>query len=127
MNWSVVNRLKAKRKAEGVCIYCGGKLDTEYLYCSKCNEKVNKMQNNWILEKHNKGYCANCNKILDREGWFCIDCANDLKLKARIRNAERKANGLCIQCGRPTDGKTYCQRCLDMRMDRYYNNKNKTV
>lgn len=35
----------------------------------------------------------------------------------------RKEQGLCVQCGEKTDGYSYCKRCRDMRMKRYYNKK----
>lgn len=121
-----MQELRTRRKEQGLCVYCGGELDKEGIYCSECTGKTNKMKHDWVLERHNKGYCVNCNNLMDREnGWFCIECAKKLNTRAKIRNAYRKANHLCIQCGESSDDYSYCQRCRDMRMERYWRKKNK--
>lgn len=121
-----MGNLRKLRRDNNLCLYCGGELDKEGIYCNKCTSKINKMKHNWVLERHSKGYCVNCNKKIDREkGWFCSECTKKLNTRAKIRNAYRRANGLCVQCGETSGDYSYCQRCRDMRMKRYWEKKNK--
>lgn len=115
--------LRKQRKAKGLCVSCGKSMDREGYYCNECNEKYNEYKHNHVCKYHTEGKCVNCGKEIDRQGWFCCDCAQRLKLRARKRSAYRRANGLCVQCGEPTALGSYCQRCRDMRMERYRRKK----
>lgn len=106
------------------CKYCHGELDREGIYCSNCRKITNMWKMDWCKKQVSNGFCSNCNSKLDREGWFCSKCCENLKLKARVRNIERRLKGLCVQCGDTAEGgRSYCRRCLDMRMTRYYKKK----
>lgn len=118
-----MKELRKSRKENNLCISCGGVKDREGAYCIKCNDRYNKLKYGYTLKNVENGKCATCSKPLDREGWFCKSCANKLNTRAKERSAYRRLNNLCVQCGTPTDGGSYCQRCRDMRMDRYRNNK----
>ena len=117
--------MKAIRDArikEGLCVSCGKSLDREGSYCEDCNKHYNELKRNYNITDKNDGICTNCGKTRDREGWFCKKCAEYLRLRARTRSAERRGAGLCVQCAEPCEG-SYCQRCRDMRMERYRRNK----
>ena len=116
----LMEKLRNERKANGLCVQCGVRLDRVGRYCEKCNDAANIIKRKRCIWLYSVGFCTNCAEPMDREGWFCLKCANNLKLKARIRNTERRLRGLCIQCGVWADGYSYCQRCRDMRMERYY-------
>lgn len=118
-----MGNIKAERKSKGLCPYCGNILDRSGYCCESCKEYHNTWNKNYVLKKLENGQCSSCGKELDREGWFCKACAKRLNNRATIRAAERRANNLCVQCGTPTDGGSYCNRCRDMRMKRYYKKK----
>ena len=118
-----MDRLRNERKANGLCAQCGTKLDRIGRYCKKCNTSGNINKHKRCLKLYAIGLCTTCAEPLDRDGWFCSRCANNLKLRARVRDTERRLKGLCVQCGAWADGYSYCQRCRDMRMERYYSKK----
>lgn len=114
---------RRRRKAEGLCVSCGKSMDREGAYCIACNKKYNEYKYNIAHKRHEENKCSSCGKPLDRKGWLCSECLKKLKLHARERSAYRRANGLCVQCGKPTELGSYCQRCRDMRMERYRRKK----
>jgi predicted amidophosphoribosyltransferase len=121
-----MSELKNTRKENGLCEQCGTVLDRVGSCCIRCNNNNNKSKHNGSLKLHEEGKCVNCGNILDREGWFCKECMKKANAHARERNARRRANGKCVQCGVKIELGSYCQRCLDQRMDRYWNKKNGT-
>lgn len=106
------------RKINGLCVYCGKKLDRKGSHCIDCNDLYNTWKRLGKLEKHEDGKCVNCYQVMDREGWFCKVCVKKLRDWARIRVAERRENGLCPQCGEKSEEYIYCRRCLDQLKER---------
>lgn len=115
-----MGKKQRERRIQGLCAYCGGKMDREGYLCSKCNDQSNEWKHNRVLELHNNSKCVNCSQNLDREGWFCKECAAKLNSHSKVRNAFRRANGLCIQCGSPSEGYYYCIRCRNLKNERYW-------
>lgn len=114
---------KSDRKTFGLCLYCGKEKESELNNCKKCNDLINKWKREWSNNCHENNKCTNCNKPMDREGWLCNTCLKTAKIKAKTRNEIRRKMGLCVQCAAPSDLYRYCQRCRDMRMDKYYKKK----
>ncbi len=110
--------VRKARKAEGICLYCGGVIDREGCHCSACNNRYNEWKKDHGIKYHEEGKCTNCGKDVDTNGWLCRECANKANAHGRERNAYRRANSLCVQCGESTDGHSQCRRCLDMLADR---------
>lgn len=120
-----MSKLKDQRRKNNLCAYCGGPMDREGYYCTKCNDLNNFMKYVCVEQYHEDGICTTCRKPMDRVGWLCSECLSKLNNRAKIRSAERRSLGLCVQCGQPSQGFRYCQRCRDQRMDRYNKKKNK--
>ncbi len=117
-------KLRDRRKSQGLCQYCGNKLDRKGICCTACNKQYNIWKEEYRTNLIRNARCIQCGKSLDREGLYCSTCCKDYKLKARIRYAERREMGLCVQCGEQAEeGRKYCRKCLDQRMERYYKNK----
>lgn len=116
--------LRKERKANFMCVQCGGYLDREGIYCIRCNSlnRISKLK--FRQKKIAARKCLCCNKDMDRKGLFCNKCIIYYRTLARARNAYRRDNGLCVQCGAAADGYSYCQRCRDMRMDRHWKKVN---
>jgi hypothetical protein len=125
-----MKNLREYRKQNNMCINCGKIKDREGYYCTVCNEKYNKLKHKYTLKHHTEGKCSNCGNILDRNNnkgeaaWFCSECTKKLRHISNSRSAIRRSNSLCVQCGVYVDGYSYCQKCRDERMDRYYKKKN---
>ena len=118
-----MQKLRNNRKENNLCVSCGVTNDREGYYCVNCNDKYNTWKRAHKMKYHQEGRCVTCGNVLDRVGWFCIKCTSNLKLRARIRSEERRLNSLCVQCGVKVDSGSYCRRCLDMRMDKYWKKK----
>lgn len=118
-------KIRKERIEKGLCPYCGNPIDREGYCCKYCNKYHHKLNRERAIRNIENNRCSSCGKTLDREGWFCISCAKKLNNRATIRSAERREKNLCVQCGTPTDGYSYCKRCRDMRMAKYYAKKDK--
>jgi len=118
MKGMLIMTIKETRKTEGLCLYCGGKIDREGPHCKSCNDKYNEWKRNHTQYYHIVGKCTNCGKEVNRDGWLCRECANKANAHGRERNAYRRANNLCVQCCSPTDGHSQCRDCLDKLADR---------
>lgn len=118
-----MDELRKERKNKGLCVQCGIVLDRIGIYCIRCNDSNNKSKGILVHKLHEEGKCTTCGQILDREGYLCKKCIGKLDTHSNERNAYRRDKRLCVQCGKPSDSYSYCQRCRDMRMDRYRRNK----
>lgn len=115
--------VRNQRKEKGLCVQCGIALDREGIYCKRCNDNNRKSKDRYREELEMAGLCLQCAKPVGREGLFCRPCLTVSNRKANIRNAERRLLGLCVRCGQPAEGYSYCQRCRDLRMDKYWTKK----
>lgn len=121
------------RIAAGVCIECGGELDTNGKVCSKCREKKREEQRADREFYRSHGICPYCRteRIFGSEG-ACPECrakfenANERHRKKNREKCreqsnayhrkyyhERKEKGICVRCGKypAKEGGTYCVRC----------------
>jgi predicted amidophosphoribosyltransferase len=115
--------LKDLRRKLDLCIACGIELDRNGIYCITCNNIYNGLKHDYTLQLYQNGLCTNCTQPMDRKGWMCKTCCKKLNNRGKIRAQFRRDNKLCVQCGIPITEYTYCRKCLDARMDRYWKNK----
>jgi hypothetical protein len=118
-----MEKIRQARKDLGVCITCGKSKDREGYSCISCNDKNNKLKYKRTLRLHQEGKCTNCFQVMDRKGWFCQKCLCELRIRGKELATFRRMNHLCVQCGESVLEGSYCRRCLDMRMNRYWNKK----
>lgn len=127
---------RARWRDEGRCTRCGRERDDpEKVMCAKCrdymhiirhNDAENAKERRDMLREH--GICTRCGiRYAEPLRAWCYVCAkkhrrytagNETQIaRAKERREERRAAGLCIDCGRPSDGKSRCPRCTEMRRD----------
>lgn len=128
--------LMEKYRQSGKCSRCGKALDDDkHKTCAKCREvrkqyreKSKARLKAMYYERKEAGMCVRCGKTWAEPGKVCCQKCLDMgKIekkrydpngeKHRALRDYRKANGLCIDCGRPSEGRTRCRRCNDMRAD----------
>lgn len=126
---------RARWRGEGKCTRCGGDRDSEKTMCAKCREYMHDIRREgaeYAKERRDafreKGICTRCGiRYAEPLRAWCYVCAkkhrqytagNERQIeRSKKRRDERKAAGLCIDCGRPSDGKSRCPRCTEMRRD----------
>lgn len=122
-------RVRAERKASGLCTRCGGKLDDpKKSTCFNCREYLKDRRAKFLL----LGICPVCGKErICGEEKMCISCADKHREKDRIKRENneqlkeskriygrelvksRKEQGLCPRCGKRkmTQGFQTCALC----------------
>lgn len=57
--------------------------------------------------------CSRCKTMLADDYFYqsCEKCRDKQKIQVRQNQLKRIKNGLCQRCGKPTEGKTYCEKC----------------
>jgi hypothetical protein len=98
-------------------------MDRVGVRCIKCNEMQNQIKLKHIEKKHNQKRCTNCGKEMDRDGWICLMCCEKSKIVSKIRAQERRERSECVQCGTPITEHKYCDRCRELRRNRYWQRK----
>lgn len=127
-------KTRIKRIEMGVCLSCGGKLDTNGKWCNKCREKENeksKLDRNFYLSN---GICPYCRKEkIFKDEHACPECrakrANiaskgrekhrieynaNMRMSRSIQRKERKELQICTRCGKrkASINHSYCEQCL---------------
>lgn len=121
-----------RRKAQGLCVKCGGKPAEGRVLCQQCLDKAKTYRQE--VRKMCKKYsiCPRCgkNKLFGDEK-TCPEClakAMEINRKWKSNNdwyrkdiKRLKEQGLCRSCRkrRVEAGKTYCSACLAKRRERY--------
>ena len=128
--------IRDRRRAKGLCTYCGKPVDRDGMLCTECLEKtkIYNAERREILIA--SGICPICgkNNIFPNEK-SCPECkarsANNLakSLEKRVdynRSVyeKRKEAGLCPRCGKnkPKEGGKWCEECLAKKR-RWYKRK----
>lgn len=116
-----VQRMRDKRKEQGLCIYCGNPIDTEGSRCTECKKKFNNARNKDRKFLQSIGICPRCqkNKLYGDEKQ-CPECSAkgySLAMKSRERLGKEHYNknhaewskkehhrrieqGICTRCGK---------------------------
>lgn len=98
---------RAKRKAEGVCIDCGGKRDRTGMRCGGCRQKNNAIAARRRNERVASRLCGACGETV-QSGTVCAECQH----KAREYRKKRYDDGLCAECQSPRLPQlTTCEAC----------------
>lgn len=104
------------RRAEGVCVICGGPLDQRTRSkCYDCRQKNNARCRRMFERRAVKGLCVQCAKPMDRSvepgsAVRCHDCLKGTQRRALGYRKERVARGEC-PCG--AGAALYGRLCLD--------------
>lgn len=127
-------KTRTKRIELGVCIGCGGELDTDGKWCSKCRKKErdeSKIDRDFYLSNKICPYCRK--ETLFGSERACPECRakrtetvnrtrekNKIQYNANLRKSrsvqriKRKESGKCIRCGKRValSSHVYCKQCL---------------
>ena len=129
-------RFLENRKANGLCIDCGNKLDRDGVRCVKCNEKHNEETNCERKWYKDNGICPRCRKnTLFGDENMCPECSasmyiTNLRTKERLGKEHcnymhkewakkeykrRSENGICTRCGKRNAMVPYkmCGICIE--------------
>jgi hypothetical protein len=108
--------VRAKRRAEGVCIFCGGEMP-----CVRCAVRSSTSEKRLRAQRRANGLCERCGEVAVKGG-YCEKHRGPKLVAARAREARRRvarlAAGLCAGCGRetPVEGGTYGAVCRERRL-----------
>jgi hypothetical protein len=111
-----------KRRLAGLCVACGGPLDSTGVRCAACQdhhrEQTKKRAAERYAERRSAGLCATCGKPSEDGTAYCPACRaahrwSGKKSAIKVR-LDRDEAGLCIQCGAARDNETKrCAKCRD--------------
>jgi len=122
-----IKRMRAARRKNGLCTYCGKPVDRDGALCAAClakNAEQTKARTEMYLSA---GVCPICGKndIFPHEK-SCKECKakfsmrldkrmDQFKVYQRERYRKFESMGLCSRCGKrpPEEGKKWCRQCLD--------------
>ncbi|HWJ04016.1 MAG TPA: hypothetical protein VNU93_10065, partial [Verrucomicrobiae bacterium] len=110
----MMKAMRARRRAEGLCPYCGEKNDRPgKYYCSSCAEQFNEYSAQYKSNRITSYICPRCGGDLDREGFTCIKCTAKVSASSAEIKRRYREQGLCDRCGKepPKPGRKYCISC----------------
>lgn len=118
--------LREKRKADGLCPYCGETAKPGYVMCEKCREKDRQKKAAMHTKRVEAGVCTVCGGKTDAQHVRCEECrAKDQEYQMGLREL-RKSLMLCTECGeKAAPGKTKCELCLAHYAE-YHSNRPQT-
>lgn len=105
---------RAHRRAMGLCVDCREKARPGRSYCEKHAERNRLLTEQKRIQRRKSGRCVACGDMAMPGKSRCRLCNIAHNETCRLRKVRLTENGLCPRCGsrEPTDGKTYCTRCL---------------
>lgn len=133
---------RKRRKEQGLCIDCGGKLDRDGIRCDSCNEKIKKCNREMYAWRQGHKICPKC-KVNDLFGdeKVCLECnARNYAITMRSRerlgkehvnkvhkewakneHQKRIEKGVCTRCGKRKADKGFktCGICRQKERNKY--------
>lgn len=99
-----------KRKANGLCVTCGIKLEIteDRVSCAPCRKWFSDYQKTRVKAK----ICRRCGGQNTSKHWLCFDCLKADQERTREMREALKELGLCVLCRKPAaPGVTRCEVC----------------
>jgi len=111
----VTKARRDKRRAEGLCIFCGAIADRKY-QCSKCAERTNE-RNRLTKKQKASNVCISlsCKNLKIENSAYCEKHKEKISATQKRRYDRLKSENLCIDCSQPNDsGFSFrCKACLE--------------
>ena len=113
-------RHRQKKKVNGLCLSCGGKVDNEK-FCDKCKSAIAVTSHNSHIKRYGQrkqsGLCVDCNQPAESDKTMCTTCLQRRSDNQKTKRDNSMDNHLCVQCNNDLgdlEGKR-CQICIDKR------------
>lgn len=117
-------RHRQKKKAEGLCLSCGQKVDN-VKFCDKCKKSVAVTLHNSHIKRYGlrkeTNQCTVCGNRAEDGMVSCRKCLDGQAARQKAMNDRNRRNGKCSQCGcdRGDSIGKRCQTCIDKRNEWY--------
>lgn len=106
------------RKADNICVQCGGKKGKRYICCGSCREDHKEFLKRLRLIRIENKVCEKCRKKLSdiNSNTTCLECKKKSREATQRRTEKRYVSGICIKCGKSKrlKGKASCSKCLEL-------------
>jgi len=107
--------LRAARKSQGLCIFCGDSAVTGKTRCQRCTDRDTANRKRWAARDAKRGICCNtgCTNPVTDSKRYCDKCNARSTRNGAKQEQARIAAGLCRDCGKQpvVAGITRCASC----------------